>query len=320
MLTPDQLIGAIPDAFTGIDVPGLGPKHAGKVRDSYVHGGNRILITTDRVSAFDRVVGTIPYKGQLLNQLSAWWFEQLADVAPSHFIAMPDPNVTIAREAKTLPVEVVVRGHITGSTSTSLWMLYKDGIEKPYGLPLPAGLRKNDQLPVPVITPTTKAPAGAHDERLTEAEVVSRGLVPAPLWTQVRTAALAAFKHGQAKARAAGLILVDTKYEFGLIDGALALIDEVHTPDCSRYWSRDGFEATRNTGAEPDSFDKEHLRLWFAKQGYRGDGPVPPLPPAFVADLASRYISVYERLTGSAFVPAPQPAGPRIRKTLESLA
>ncbi len=320
MLSQAQLIAAVPRVLTSIDVPGLGPKHAGKVRDSYVHGGKRVLITTDRVSAFDRVVGAVPYKGQLLNQLSAWWFDQLADVAPSHFIAMPDPNVTIAREAKTLPVEVVVRGHITGSTSTSLWMLYQAGVEKPYGLTLPKGLKKNDQLPVPVITPTTKAPAGAHDERLTEVEVVSRGLVAAPLWDPVRNAALAAFSQGQAKARAAGLILVDTKYEFGLIDGALALIDEVHTPDCSRYWSRDSFEATRNTGAEPDSFDKEHLRLWFAKQGYRGDGPVPPLPPAFVADLASRYITVYERLTGSAFVPAPQPAGPRIRKTLESLA
>ncbi len=320
MLTPAQLIAAMPDALTGIDLPGLGPKHQGKVRDSYVHGSKRILITSDRVSAFDRVVGAIPYKGQLLNQLSAWWFEQLADVVPSHFVSTPDPNVTVAREAKTLPVEVVVRGHITGSTSTSLWMLYKDGIEKPYGLTLPKGLSKNDLLPEPVITPTTKAPAGAHDERLTEAEVIARNLVPAPLWNQVRAAALAAFTRGQAKAHAAGLILVDTKYEFGLIDGALALIDEVHTPDCSRYWSRDSFEATRTTGAEPDSFDKEHLRLWFAKQGFRGDGPVPPLPPAFVADLASRYIEVYERLTGSAFVPAPQPAGPRIRKTLESLA
>jgi phosphoribosylaminoimidazole-succinocarboxamide synthase len=320
MLTQTQLIAAIPDALTSIDVPHLGPKHEGKVRDSYVGGGQRILITTDRVSAFDRVVGAVPYKGQLLNQLSAWWFEQLADVVPSHFISMPDPNVTIAREAQALSVEVVVRGHITGSTSTSLWTLYNAGVEKPYGLDLPKGLNKNDLLPDPVITPTTKAPAGAHDERLTEAEVVARGLVPAPLWNQVRTAGLAAFKRGQQRARAAGMMLVDTKYEFGLIDGALALIDEVHTPDCSRYWSRDSFEATRKSGAEPDSFDKEHLRLWFAQQGYRGDGPVPPLPPPFVADLASRYISVYERLTGQAFVPSAQPAGPRIRKALESLA
>ena len=319
MLSHDQIIAAIPDALTSIDVPRLGARHDGKVRDSYVIGAERVLITTDRVSAFDRVVGAIPYKGQVLNQLSAWWFDQLADVVPSHFVTMPDPNVTIAREAQALPVEVVVRGHITGSTSTSLWTLYVSGAEKPYGLTLPQGLKKNDALPEPVITPTTKAPAGAHDERLRENDVVSRGIVAASLWAEVRAAALAVFKRGQQRARTAGLILVDTKYEFGLIDGALALIDEVHTPDCSRYWSQVSFEATRNTGAEPESLDKEHLRLWFAKQGYRGDGPVPPLPPALVADLASRYISVYERLTGVAFVPGAQPAGPRIAKALESL-
>ena len=319
MLSQAQIIAAVPEAFTGVDIPSLGARHEGKVRDSYVRGGKRILITTDRVSAFDRVVGAIPFKGQLLNQLSAWWFEQLADVVPSHLIAMPDPNVTIAREAQALPVEVVVRGHITGSTSTSLWMLYKNGVERPYGLALPEGLKKNDALPAPVITPTTKAPAGAHDERLTEAEVVSRDLVSADLWYQLRTVALAIFKRGQSRAKAAGLILVDTKYEFGLIDGALALIDEVHTPDCSRYWSRDGLEAARKLGTEPDSFDKEHLRLWFAAQGYRGDGPIPPLPPAFVAELASRYISVYEHLTGRTFVPAAQPAAARIRTALEAL-
>jgi len=319
MLSQAQLVAAIPNAFTAIDLPGLGAKHEGKVRDSYVLGTKRILITTDRVSAFDRVVGAVPFKGQLLNQLSAWWFDQLADVLPSHFVAMPDPNVTIAGEASALPVEVVVRGHITGSTSTSLWMLYRSGVDLPYGLTLRKGLHKNDALPEPVITPTTKAAAGAHDERLSEAEVVSRGLVSADLWQQVRTAALAIFKRGQQRTAAAGLILVDTKYEFGLIDGALALIDEVHTPDCSRYWSAGSFEAARKTGSEPESFDKEHLRLWFAKQGYRGDGPVPPLPTELVADLAARYISVYERLTGTAFIPGAQPAAPRIAKALEFL-
>jgi phosphoribosylaminoimidazole-succinocarboxamide synthase len=319
MLTHDQLIAAIPHALTSFDLPGLGPKHAGKVRDSYFSSNRRILITTDRISAFDRVAGSIPYKGQLLNQLSAWWFDQLADILPSHFVAMPDPNVTVAREAAALPVEVVVRGHITGSTSTSLWMLYKNGIDLPYGLKLPKGLNKNDPLPEPVITPTTKAAAGEHDERLTEAEVVSRGLVAAPLWHQVRTAALAIFARGQQRAAAGGLTLVDTKYEFGMIDGALALIDEVHTPDCSRYWSAGSLEAARKSGAEPESFDKEHLRLWFARQGYCGDGPVPPLPPEFVADLAARYIAVYERLTGIPFVPGAQPAALRIAKALEQL-
>ena len=315
MLTSAQLIAAVPNALLRADIPGLGQRHEGKVRDFYLQGSQRILITTDRVSAFDRVVGAVPYKGQVLNQLSAWWFELLADVVPSHLIAVPDPNVTIAREAAALPVEVVVRGHITGSTSTALWTLYNQGVDRPYGLDLPKGLKKNDPLPEPAITPTTKAAAGEHDERLSEAEVISRGLVAAPLWAEVRRAALAAFARGQERARAAGLVLVDTKYEFGLIGGKLALIDEVHTPDCSRYWSA----APQVPGVEPESFDKEHLRLWFAARGYRGEGPVPPLPPQFVAELAARYIDVYERLTGRDFVPAALPAGPRIAKALETI-
>ena len=319
MLTRAQLAAAIPEALLRVDLPGLGERHEGKVRDFYVRGSQRILITTDRVSAFDRVVGVVPHKGQVLNQLSAWWFEQLANVVPSHLVAVPDPNVTIAREAQALPVEVVVRGHITGSTSTSLWTLYSQGVDRPYGLDLPRGLAKNDQLPEPAITPTTKAEAGAHDERLTEDQVVSRGLVTTKLWQRVRETALAVFQQGQQRAAAAGLMLVDTKYEFGLIDGALALIDEVHTPDCSRYWSRESFEAARKSGAEPESFDKEHLRLWFASRGYNGDGPPPPLPADFVAGLAARYISVYERLTARNFEPAAIPAGPRIRKALETL-
>ena len=305
--------------LTRVEVPNLGPRHEGKVRDSYITGNRRVLITTDRVSAFDRVVGAIPFKGQVLNQLSAWWFEQTKDVIANHLISVPDPNVTIAREAESLPVEVIVRGHITGVTSTSLWTLYKQGVDRPYGLELPKGLQKNDALPSPAITPTTKAEAGAHDERLTEAEVVERGHVAPHIWSQVRNAALAVFRRGQERAAAAGLILVDTKYEFGLIDGAVALIDEVHTPDCSRYWSRYGFDASRQTGAEPDSFDKEHLRLWFMRQGYKGEGKPPELPPDFVSDLAARYVSVYERITGLPFHPAPGPAGPRICKALEHL-
>jgi phosphoribosylaminoimidazole-succinocarboxamide synthase len=188
-------------------------------------------------------------------------------------------------------------------------------VQRPYGLDLPKGLKKNDPLPRPAITPTTKAAAGQHDERLTEAEVISRGLVAPELWEQVRRAALAAFRRGQERARAAGLILVDTKYEFGTVGGKLVLIDEVHTPDCSRYWSA----APAQRGAEPESFDKEQLRLWFAAQGYRGEGPPPLLPAEFVANLAARYIYVYEKLTGRDFVPAALPAAPRIAKALEFL-
>jgi phosphoribosylaminoimidazole-succinocarboxamide synthase len=330
MLSHELIIDAIPHALLRVDLPGFGPRLEGKVRDIYVRDGQRILVTTDRVSAFDRVLGAIPFKGQVLNQLSAWWFDQVSDVVANHVVSVPDPNVTIAHEAQALPVEVIVRGYITGVTSTALWTLYSQGVPQPYGLDLPPGLRKNDPLPEPVITPTTKASGpGGHDERLTSAEVVERGLVEPALWDEVQQAALAIFRRGQAVARQAGLILVDTKYEFGLIDGKLALIDEVHTPDSSRFWVAESYErtrtgldtppaaaATRPTEQEPESFDKEFLRLWFVAQGYRGDGQPPAMPPDFVAQVAQRYIAAYERLTGLTFEPGAQPAAERIQQAL----
>ncbi len=235
MLSREELAQAVP--LRSVDLSGWGEKQSGKVRDIYRDGDQRILITTDRVSTFDRVVGAIPFKGQVLNQLSAWWFDQVRDVVASHLIDVPDPNVTVAREAETLPVEVIVRGYITGVTSTSLWTLYAAGDRQPYGIDLPDGLRKNDPLPAPIITPTTKATGGAHDQRLTRAQIIERGLVAEPLWAKVERAALTIFARGQQVARQAGLVLVDTKYEFGLVDGQLLLIDEVHTPDSSRYWT-----------------------------------------------------------------------------------
>ncbi len=320
MVSLDEILCAIPDALVRVDLPGPGSRIEGKVRDIYVSNGQRILITTDRVSAFDKVLGTIPYKGQVLNQLSAWWFEQLRDIVTNHVVDVPDPNVTIAREAQPLPVEVVVRGYITGVTSTSLWTFYSQGVKRPYGLKLPAGLRKNDPLPEPVITPTTKATGGAHDERLTSAEVVERGLVDAELWTDIQRLSLAIFKRGQELARRAGLILVDTKYEFGLIDGKPALIDEVHTPDSSRFWVAESYAAVQGTDQEPENFDKEFLRLWFSRQGYRGEGEPPPMPPEFVAQVAKRYIAAYERLTQRTFIPGTYPPGERIRAALAEWA
>ncbi len=318
-ISMEEILEAVPYALQQVDVPGLGRRIEGKVRDIYVVDGKRVLITTDRVSAFDRVLGAIPFKGQVLNQLSAWWFEQLRDVVDNHVISIPDPNVTIAHEAETLPVEVIVRGYITGVTSTSLWTLYSQGVERPYGLDLPAGLQKNDPLPQPVITPTTKATGGAHDERLTSDEVVKRGLVEPELWARIQEAALTIFKRGQAVARKAGLILVDTKYEFGLVDGQPVLIDEVHTPDSSRYWIAKSYEAVRGTGQEPQNFDKEFLRFWFAERGYKGEGIPPQMPATFIAEVAQRYIAAYERLTGQEFVPGAQPAADRIRAALAGL-
>lgn len=313
MLTHDELIHAIPFALDSVDLMGWGPKTSGKVRDIYRRGDRRVLITTDRVSAFDRVLGLIPFKGQVLNQLSAWWFNQTRDIVANHVIAVPDPNVTIGREAASLPIEVVVRGFITGVTKTSLWYLYSQGDRQPYGIPLPDGLSKNDPLPSSIITPTTKAASGAHDEQITRDGILTRGLVSKELWEDIEQVSLRLFARGQKIAERAGLILVDTKYEFGLIDGQLVLIDEVHTPDSSRYWMSE----TYLSGHDPVNFDKEFLREWFAAQGYRGDGAPPIMTDDFVAQLAARYIGAFERLTESVFIPAELPVVERISRNLE---
>ncbi len=312
MLSQDELVAALPSAITAIDLQGLGTKESGKVREIYRLGDRRVLITTDRISAFDRVLGVIPFKGQVLNQLSAWWFEQTSDIVPNHVVVVPDPNVTLAREAVPLPVEVVVRGYITGVTKTSLWTLYAQGRREVYGVRLPEGLRKNDRLPAPIVTPTTKAIAGHHDEPLTPDEIVERKLLPEALWREVEAAALALFARGQELAARAGLILVDTKYEFGLVDGCLTLVDELHTPDSSRFWT----EASPGADRELEHLDKEYLRAWFAAQSYVGEGEPPPIPADLAAEVGRRYLMVYERLTGDAFVPAEQPAVARIRHNL----
>ena len=219
MIDHKTILEAVPQALDSVDLTGWGEKEEGKVRDIYQQNNQRLLITTDRVSAFDRVLGLIPFKGQVLNQLSAWWFEQTADIVGNHVISIPDPNVTLAHEAEPLPVEIIVRGFITGVTKTSLWYLYSKGERQPYGISLPDGLQKDDALPSPIITPTTKAERGAHDEKLTRDEIINQGLVEKSLYEQVEAAALAVFARGQEVARRAGLILVDTKYEFGLVDG-----------------------------------------------------------------------------------------------------
>lgn len=316
MLEQSEIYEAIPQALRQAVLPWLGPRQEGKVRDCFTEDGERLLVTTDRVSAFDRVVGAVPFRGQVLNQLSQWWFEQTSDIVDNHLKSVPDPNVTIAHDAQPLPVEVIVRGYITGVTSTALWTLYSQGVDRPYGLELPAGLKKNDALPTPVITPTTKATGGAHDERLTSQQVVDQGLVEAELWQRVQQVALQLFERGQQIAERAGLILVDTKYEFGLIGDKLVLIDEVHTPDSSRYWVVESYNKVRGTDQEPERFDKELLRAWLLQQGYRGEGKPPRLPDDFVVTLAERYIAVYERLTGTAFEPGALPVLERIKTAL----
>lgn len=308
------------DTLTTLDVPWPYARSQGKVRESFsLPGGRRLLVATDRLSAFDRVLAAIPHKGQVLNELSAFWFRCTADLFPNHLLAVPDPNVSLVRECVPLPVEVIVRGYITGVTKTSLWTLYAAGERHIYGYTLPEGLRKNDPLPEPLITPTTKAGPGGHDERLTCAEVVERGFVDAETWEQVGAAALAVFHRGQEVARQAGFTLVDTKYEFGrAADGTVMLIDEIHTPDSSRFWQVEDFERAWSEGKEPEPWDKEYVRLWYAAQGFRGDGDPPALPEEVILELSRRYIALYEGLTGRSFAPAPPPAGRRIAAVLQS--
>jgi phosphoribosylaminoimidazole-succinocarboxamide synthase len=286
----------------------LGPPQRGKVRDVYRLGDDRlVLVATDRISAFDRVLGTVPHKGEILTALSAWWFSQLGGVVANHLLAVPDPNVTVGLACRPLPVEVVVRGFLTGVTSTSLWPRYEAGERVLYGVELPSGLAFNDPLPIPIVTPTTKAPSGSHDEPLSSVEVVSRGLVDATRWDEVVGAALALFAAGSTACRAAGLTLVDTKYEFGVdAEGVLRLIDEVHTPDSSRFWR----------AGTAEHLDKELVRRHYVAGGYRGDGEPPPLPADLAATLSGVYAEALERLSGQPFTPAAGPAGPRIEANL----
>jgi phosphoribosylaminoimidazole-succinocarboxamide synthase len=305
------------EPFVEIDLP-LPDRRDGKVRASWSCGDRqRLIVTTDRLSAFDRILTGVPYKGQVLNQLSAWWFEHTSDLIANHVISLPDPNALVAREARPLPVEVVVRGRITGVTDTSIWGMYSEGARSMYGYEFPDGLRKNTPLPQPIVTPTTKARHCGHDEPLSCAEVVERGLLPARLWDDVMQAALAVFARGVDAGATAGLILADTKYEFGLTaDDELILIDEIHTPDSSRWWVADGLEERLANGEEPESLDKEVVRRAFADIGYKGDGPVPTVPDDVWSATTARYIDAFERLTGASFVPGTYPIPERLQINL----
>jgi len=296
----------------------LGERKQGKVRDMYFQPERLILVSTDRHSSFDRIIAHIPHKGAVLNLSSAFWFRQTADIVPNHVLDVPDPNVTVARRMKPLPVEAVVRGYLTGTTSTSIWTRYKAG-ERPFGgLTLPDGLQKNTKLPHPIFDPTTKE--DTHDRALSLKELVDEGFIEAKLLETLRTTALALFARGQEVSAKHGLLLVDTKYEFGVDDnGVLTLIDEIHTPDSSRYWKLDSYAARLAKGEEPEYFDKEFLRIWFREHcdPYQ-DAVLPQAPADMVAELSRRYIEIYEQLTGQKF--AVDPSLPPVERIAENLA
>lgn len=315
----DSLRQYVPQALETVTLDWPYTSTRGKVRDLFSLPDDRwLIVTTDRLSAFDRVLTLVPFKGQVLNQLSAFWFENTLDIIPNHLLGVPDPNVSAVRKCEALPVEVVVRGFITGVTKTALWYRYAQGEREIYGYDFPDGMEKNEQLPAPIITPTTKGRAGEHDERLTCAEVVERGLLDAKTWDRVQAAALAIFERGQQIAREGDLILVDTKYEFGRApDGTIMLIDEVHTPDSSRFWSASSYEERVKEGSEPESFDKELLRIWYAERGYRGTGEPPDATEDLIVQMSERYIALYERLTGETFAPGTYPAESRVVEVLK---
>lgn len=306
------------DILQETDFDFLGPKTTGKVRDMYDRGGKLVLVTTDRHSSFDRIIAHIPWKGQVLNQLSAWWFERTKDIVPNHILAIPDPNVTVARKCTMVPVEAVVRGYLTGVTDTAAWTRYASGARDFGGTSLPEGMRKNQKLPQPVFDPTTKE--AAHDRTLSPEQMIAEGFITQTLFDRVKHTALALFARGQEIAARSGLILVDTKYEFGTDEnGALVVIDEIHTPDSSRYWQHDSYAARFAAGEEPQYFDKEFLRLWFRDHcdPYR-DAALPPAPPELVQELSRRYIAMYEQITGTKFQYGETPILARIERNLKS--
>ncbi|WP_028792811.1 phosphoribosylaminoimidazolesuccinocarboxamide synthase [Thalassobaculum salexigens] len=286
-------------------IPELSNPYFGKVRDCYdLPDGRRILIASDRISAFDRILAAIPFKGQVLTQMARYWFEHTADICRNHVLEYPDPNVVIAQKVRILPVEIVVRGYLAGTTSTSILTRYKKGERVIYGHSFPDGLRDNARLPTPIITPTTKAFDGGHDAPLTADEILSQGLLTEAQWESVSSIALALFARGQEMAAARGLILADTKYEFGTdADGAIVLADEIHTPDSSRFWLAEGYETAFAEGSRPPSFDKDVIRAWVDARCDPYNDDIPEIPKELVDRTANVYVEAFEAITGQSFVP-----------------
>ncbi|MDO9390677.1 MAG: phosphoribosylaminoimidazolesuccinocarboxamide synthase [bacterium] len=306
------------DDTSFLELPGF---RKDKVRDTYDLGDSLLFITTDRQSAFDRILASIPFKGQVLNQVSAFWFENTADIVKNHVIKIPDPNVTIGKKCKVFPVEFVMRAYLTGSTDTSAWAQYAKGIRNICGNILPDGMKKNQKFKEPILTPTTKSEA--HDESISAAQIVDKGLIDKKTWEKLEKIVFALFKRGTELAARNGVILVDTKYELGIDDkGEICLIDEIHTPDSSRYWIKETFESRIAAGKEPENIDKEFLRLWFKEHcdPYK-DKILPSAPDDLVIELSHRYIRLFEMITGQEFsVDGTQSVKDRLKKNLGAYA
>lgn len=301
-------------------IPELPNHYRGKVRENYdLPDGRRIIIATDRLSAFDRILTAVPLKGRVLTQLARFWFDRTADLCPNHVLEYPDPNVLVCQRLSILPVEVVVRDYLAGTTSTSILSMYRAGRREMYGHRLPDGLAPNQKLPETILTPTTKAFDAGHDEELTPARILAAGLLTPAQWAEVSARALALFARGREIAAARGLILVDTKYEFGLdAAGRILLADEIHTPDSSRYWHAASYPARLAAGAAPESLDKDFIRAWVVARCDPYRDPIPAIPPEVTLEAASRYLGAFETITGAALPlpPAGQPVLPRIRASL----
>lgn len=310
---PDQVLA---DAT----LPELPNHYRGKVRDNYdLPDGRRVIISSDRLSAFDTILAVIPYKGQVLTQTAKFWFEATADICPNHVLAYPDPNVVVGTRLDILPVEIVVRGYLAGTTGTSILTLYRQGQREMYGHRLADGMADNQQLPTPIITPTSKAHDGEHDAPLTPAEIIELGLLSAAQWETLSNYALALFARGQEMAAARGLILADTKYEFGLDgDGTIILADEIHTPDSSRYWFAETYPERFAKGERPESFDKDFVRAWVAARCDPYKDPIPEIPAEMIDETARVYIQAFETITGQTFEvdAGDEPILARIRRNL----
>jgi len=314
-MIPEKRIRAeLKNVLEKTDLQGLGPVERGKVRDSYKQKGRRILVASDRISAFDCILGTIPFKGQVLTQLAAFWFERTRDIAPNHVIDVPDPNVMVVSECEQLPLEFIVRGYITGVTKTSAWYNYQLGVRDFCGNRLPEGLKKDQKFEKPILTPTTKHEK--HDRPISREQAISEGLIDAATFDEAGAICMKLYQRGVEVAAKRGLIFVDTKYETGRLDGRLVVSDEINTPDSSRYWFADTYEKLFKAGEDQRKLDKEYVREWLATQGFRGEGTPPVLPDDVRVEAARRYMEAYELVTGRDFVITDEPVTSRMVRNL----